>query len=106
MPINLLGVLTLLGTVGLTLNTKAQGLAGRTLLWADEFAQSDGSKPLSANWGYDLGGSGWGNNELQYYTDRTENARIEGGSLVIEARAGNFGGRNFTSARLLTKGRP
>lgn len=81
----------------------SQSLPGRTLLWADEFSQTDGTKPDSSKWGYDIGGSGWGNNELQYYTDRTQNARIESGNLVIEARAENFGGRNHTSARLLTK---
>ncbi len=88
---------------GLTLAAAAQNLPGWTFLWADEFTQADGTKPDSAKWGYAIGGSGWGNNELQYYTDRTENARIEGGALVIEARAENFGGRSYTSARLLTK---
>ena len=80
-----------------------RALPGWNLVWSDEFSQSDGSKPDSAKWSYDIGGTGWGNNELQYYTDRTENARIEGGNLVIEARAENFGGRNHTSARLLTR---
>jgi len=95
--------LKLLGVVVLATAATGQTLPGCNLLWADEFAQSDGTKPNSAKWGYDIGGSGWGNNELQYYTDRTENARIESGQLVIEARAENFGGKNFTSARLLTK---
>ncbi|NQW99313.1 glycoside hydrolase family 16 protein, partial [bacterium] len=93
------------GVAALALAAPAQNLPGRTLLWADEFAQSNGSPPDAAKWGYDIGGSGWGNNELQYYTNRTENARIEDGRLVIEARAEPFGGRNYTSARLLTKGK-
>lgn len=78
------------------------------LAWSDEFEQPDGSLPDPANWGYDIGDGcpnlcGWGNFELQYYTDRPENARIENGHLVIEAREESFGGREYTSARLLTK---
>jgi beta-glucanase (GH16 family) len=95
--------LSLLGIVATATAATAQAIPGRTLLWADEFTQADGTKPDSVKWGYDIGGSGWGNNELQYYTDRTQNARIEGGQLLIEARAENFGGKNYTSARLLTK---
>lgn len=83
----------------------AQSLPGWRLIWSDEFSLSNGSLPDSAKWSYDLGGGGWGNNELQYYTNRSENARIEDGSLVIEARAESFGGRSYTSARLLTKGK-
>lgn len=97
--------LPLLAVMALGLQAQAQTLPGWNLLWADEFTQAEGSAPDSSKWGYDIGGSGWGNNELQYYTNRTENARIESGSLVIEARAENFGGRNYTSARLLTKGK-
>ena len=92
-----------LAAAGLALEASAQVLPGRTLLWADEFSQADGSAPDSTKWGYDIGGSGWGNNELQYYTNRSQNVRIENGQLVIEARAENYGGRNHTSARLLTK---
>ncbi len=60
-----------------------------TLVWSDEFT---GSSISTANWGFDLGGGGWGNNELQNYTSRSENARIVNGMLVIEARRENFGG--------------
>jgi beta-glucanase (GH16 family) len=81
----------------------AQDPAGWDLVWADEFTQTNGSPPDSAKWVHETGGGGWGNNELQYYTNRTENARIEDGKLVIEARAENFGGRSYTSARLITK---
>jgi beta-glucanase (GH16 family) len=95
--------ISLLGIVATATAATAQAIPGRTLLWADEFTQADGTKPDSTKWGNDIGGSGWGNNELQYYTDRTENARIEGGQLVIEARKENFGGKSYTSARLLTK---
>ena len=72
------------------------------LVWSDEF---NGSSISSANWGFDLGGGGWGNNELQNYTNRTENARVSGGMLVIEARRETFGGNAFTSARLKTQGK-
>ena len=75
------------------------------LVWSDEFTQAEGSKPNPANWNFDIGGGGWGNNEWEYYTSRTNNARIEGGQLVIEARQESYGGRDYTSARLLTKGK-
>lgn len=80
------------------------------LVWADEFDQPDGSAPNATNWVYDLGGGGWGNNELQTYTDRRENSRIANGMLVIEARREKFAGadgkeREFTSARLKTLGK-
>ena len=72
------------------------------LVWSDEF---NGSSINTANWGFDLGGGGWGNNELQNYTSRSENARIVNGMLVVEARRENFGGNAFTSARLKTQGK-
>lgn len=72
------------------------------LIFSDEF-NKDGL-PDSTKWGYDVGGNGWGNNELEYYTmARSENARIVNGNLIIEARKENFSGSNYTSARLLTK---
>ncbi len=72
------------------------------LVWADEF-DTDGA-PNAANWGYDTGDGGWGNGESQYYTDRTDNAKVENGSLIITAKAENFGGSDYTSARLKTQG--
>ncbi len=76
-------------------------LAGWTLIWHDEF---DGPEINRQNWTFDLGGNGWGNGEMQYYTDRPENARIENGLLVIEARQEKYGGSYYTSARLKTQG--
>jgi beta-glucanase (GH16 family) len=76
-----------------------------SLVWADEFNQPDGSAPDSSKWGYDTGGTGWGNNELEYYTLGTTNTWIQGGQLIIEARIQNLGGRTNTSARLKTKGK-
>jgi beta-glucanase (GH16 family) len=79
--------------------------AGWQLVWSDEFTQADGSAPDPAKWGFETGGGGWGNSELENYTSRTNNVRIEGGQLVIEAQAENHGGNNYTSGRLLTKGK-
>jgi len=73
---------------------------GFTLTWQDEF---DGNEINPENWTYDLGGGGWGNHELQTYTDNSENARIENGHLVIEAIKHETGTRNYTSARLKTE---
>jgi beta-glucanase (GH16 family) len=77
------------------------------LVWSDEFNQPDGSSPDPANWTYDIGNGsgGWGNNQLEYDTARTNNARIVGGQLVIEADQENYGGKNYTSARMLTAGK-
>lgn len=74
----------------------------RVLVWSDEFDQ-DGL-PNPAIWGYDVGGHGWGNNELQFYTEgRKENARIEQGKLIIEARKEAWEDKKYTSARLVTR---
>lgn len=72
------------------------------VIWSDEF---DGPAIDRSIWTYDIGGWGWGNGELQFYTSRPENAYIEDGNLVIQALRENYGGRSFTSARLLTQGR-
>jgi hypothetical protein len=73
-----------------------------TLVWSDEF---NGSSINTANWSFETGGGGWGNNELENYTNRTENARISNGTLIIEARRENFGGSAYTSARMKTQGK-
>ncbi len=74
------------------------------LVWADEFDYE--GLPDTTHWGYDVGGHGWGNSELQYYTEaRTENARVEDGHLTIEARRESFEGNTYTSARLVSKGK-
>jgi beta-glucanase (GH16 family) len=79
------------------------------LTWSDEFDAADGSAPAAARWVYDTGGGGWGNNELQTYTDRRDNAVIRDGTLVITALKERFTGadgitRDYTSARLKTSG--
>ena len=75
-----------------------------TLLWSDEF-DTNGA-PSSANWTYDIGvgQAGWGNNEVQYYTDRPENVIVEDGMLKITAKREEFNGQPFTSARIKSEG--
>ena len=73
------------------------------LVWADEFDQPNGSAPDSTKWNHQQGGSGWGNGELQHYTDSVENAFIENGMLVIKANKEYMLGRDYTSARLTTQ---
>lgn len=71
--------------------------------WADEFTNS--GAPLTSNWDYDTGGSGWGNNELQSYTNTTNNASVANGLLTITAKKENMDGRSYSSARLVTRGK-
>jgi beta-glucanase (GH16 family) len=84
---------------------------GWTLVWSDEFSSPDGSAPDPAKWTYDTGGKGWGNKELECYTNRLKNAQINGGNLVITAQQENApfvcsdgATNNYTSARLKTQG--
>src|ERR1039457_4540170 len=89
----------------LGLKVSAQTTTGWTLAWSDEFSQPDGSLPDASKWTNDIGGGGWGNGELENYTSRTNNARIVGGRLVIEARQESYQGSSYTSARLKTQGK-
>jgi beta-glucanase (GH16 family) len=73
------------------------------LVWADEFDGPDGSAVDAARWSFDVGGGGWGNGEWQYYTDRTDNAYVQDGALVIKAQREDYGRNRYTSARLVTK---
>jgi beta-glucanase (GH16 family) len=80
------------------------------LVWSDEFNSPDGSSPDPAKWICDIGGKGWGNNELESYTNRPQNVSIHHGMLVIQALKESYTGpdnvkRDYTSARLKTKGR-
>lgn len=80
---------------------------GYRLVWRDEF----NGNALTQDWTFDLGDGcannlcGWGNNELQWYTNRRENVRVENGNLIITARREPMSGRQFTSARIKTEGR-
>ena len=73
-----------------------------SLVWSDEF---NGSKVDESVWNYNTGGNGWGNNELQYYTNRPENIRLVNGCLEIEARKEKYENREYTSARIYSKGK-
>ncbi len=72
-----------------------------TPVWADEFTEP--GKPSSTRWMYEEGFTGWGNNELQYYT-KGDNVNIQDGILTIEARKEDKGGANYTSSRIITRG--
>lgn len=72
------------------------------LVWSDEFEQPDGSPPDPSKWNHQQGGAGWGNGELQHYTDSIQNSFIDDGMLVIRAQEEEMMGRNYTSARLNT----
>jgi beta-glucanase (GH16 family) len=71
------------------------------LVWSDEFNGTDGSLPDPKKWTFDLGAGGWGNNELETYTNNTANIQQTGGNLVITALKS---GTSYTSARIKTQG--
>jgi beta-glucanase (GH16 family) len=72
-----------------------------TPFWFDEFDYE--GLPDPAKWGYDIGGGGWGNNELQYYTDELRNASVGDGKLKITAIKEQYENRQYTSTRLVSK---
>jgi beta-glucanase (GH16 family) len=74
---------------------------GMNLVWSDEF---DGATLNTADWNYEKGGGGWGNNELEIYTDLPENSFLSDGFLTIKATKNSYNG-NYYSARLTTKGK-
>jgi len=77
--------------------------SGWTLVWSDEFS---GKSINGNNWGFEIGNNnGWGNHELEYYTDSPKNAFVSQGNLIIEARGQTIGGSNYSSARMITKGK-
>lgn len=72
------------------------------LYWSDEFNYT--GLPDSTKWGYDVGGHGWGNNELQYYTNASpQNVEVSRGTLKIRALKQKMEGKDYTSARLVTR---
>lgn len=80
----------------------AAATVNSTLIWSDEF---NGSSLDTSKWTAEIGNgsSGWGNNELQYYTNRSENLSVHDGALHITARNESYNGYNYTSARLKTQ---
>lgn len=100
-------VITLLFSIVSCNPDTAQNVEKRNweLTWSDEFDGAAGVLPDATKWTYDIGNGGWGNQELQYYTNRPENVSLDGnGNLVITAKSESFGGSSFTSARIKTKG--
>jgi beta-glucanase (GH16 family) len=110
MKLTLLTILIVLLTMAAS-GPRAASSPAWVLTWSDEFNGVEGSGPDSTKWGFDIGGGGWGNNELEYYTNRTQNAFMDGtGNLAIKAIKENYTGtdgvtREYTSARLLTRGK-
>ena len=96
--------------MGLAISQQSADRPQYSLVWADEFNGPNGSAPDPSKWTHDLGGNGWGNDELETYTNRSQNAHIEDGNLVIQAAKEEFTGpdgvaRSYTSARLKSLGR-
>ena len=102
--------------VGLVVSCSAQNPVpvpkndGWKLVWSDEFNAANGSGVDRSKWVVETGGEGWGNQELEYYTDRSQNAFQRDGNLVIRALAEKYTGsdgvsRNYTSARMKTLGK-
>lgn len=84
------------------------GLTNLNLVFEDDFNGEAGASINTEFWNFDIGTGqdGWGNQELQYYTDRPENISLDGqGNMVITARRENFQGSAFTSARINTRGK-
>ena len=100
------------GNATITLATAVESVTARvavehqwgeyTMVWSEEF---DGTALDESVWTMQTGGSGWGNNEKQYYTTRSENIRVQNGCLEIEARKEEFENNQYTSARIMSKGK-
>lgn len=78
-----------------------------TLVWSDDFSGAAGTLPDQSKWTFDIGtgNNGWGNSELEYYTNKTSNVQLNGdGQLIITARKEQYSGSGFTSARIKTQG--
>lgn len=97
-------ILLVISVTTISLGQKT-GKPSYQLVWTDDF---NNPKIDPGKWGFQTGDGcpnscGWGNNERQYYTDKKENARIENGRLIIEARKEQTGSRSYSSAKLVTK---
>ena len=100
------------GNATITLATPVESVTARVavahqwgeyaLVWSDEF---NGTALDESVWTIQIGGNGWGNNEKQYYTDRSDNLRVQNGCLEIEARKEQYGNNEYTSARIMSKGK-
>ncbi|MFW6641025.1 ricin-type beta-trefoil lectin domain protein [Nocardiopsis algeriensis] len=100
----LAAAMALLSPVGASAEPAPEPAAQASLVWSDEFDGPAGSAPDPAHWNHETGDHGWGNNELQNYTDSRANSALDGnGNLVITARREADG--SYTSARLTTRGK-
>jgi beta-glucanase (GH16 family) len=96
---------------GATQSAPPAGTAnGWTLVWSDEFNGAEGSAVDRSKWILETGGNGWGNHELEYYTDRPKNVAVQDGNLAIKVIEEKYTGadgvtRNYTSGRLKTLGK-
>ena len=109
--------LLLLALAGFAQTTRAQTPATPKpapspwrLVWNDEFNGGNGSAPDKSKWVVETGGNGWGNEELEYYTNRVDNIQMQDGRLVITAKSEGYSDsqgifRAFTSARIKTQGK-
>jgi beta-glucanase (GH16 family) len=110
MPLFLIAAVFAAGCGGPSVSAAATPEATWRLVWADEFEAAAGTGIDPTRWKHDVGGGGWGNNELETYTTGPANAAHDGSALVITARRETVAGtdgiaRDYTSARILTAGR-
>ena len=96
---------SMLFILGCSTDEKQKVTTMNQLVMQDEFDVV--GAPNNALWSYNTGtgGNGWGNNELEYYTDRPQNIKVEDGMLKITALKESYMGSSYTSARILTKGK-
>jgi beta-glucanase (GH16 family) len=104
------GIVFLISTASAQTTSPLSSRPGWTLIWSDEFNAPDVSSVDPSKWVRESGGNGWGNQELESYTTRPENAFQQGGNLVIKVLQEKFTGadgvtRDYTSARLKTLGK-
>jgi beta-glucanase (GH16 family) len=96
--------LLIVSIISCTSSKKTPGDTEWKLFWSDEFNYE--GLPDSTKWGYNVGGDGWGNNELQYYTEADPaNVSVSNGSLKITALKQKKGDKDYTSTRLVTDGK-
>ena len=104
------GVIVLISVCAAAQSSPSAQRAGWNLAWSDEFNGTNGAPVDTSKWVLESGGNGWGNQELEYYTARPENAFQQDGNLVIKVLEEKYTGsdgvsRNYTSARLKTLGK-
>ena len=99
--LKIISAFALISVLNISCSTQKNSGKGK-LVFQDEFSYK--GLPDSSKWEFEIGGDGFGNNELQFYTkDRTENARVENGNLIIEAKKEKWEKNDYTSAKLITK---